>query len=190
MNNVLKIPSGVKVWLISDTHFNHANVIRYSHRPFVDIPEMNATMVSRWQALVSPEDVVFHLGDMFMGAWVEAEPILKQLPGRKHLILGNHDGMIRKQAVLQAYFEGIHEILEVKHVGATAVLCHFPLRSWNGMHYNVWNLHGHCHGTLAPIGKQLDVGVDAVGGYEPVSWSWVAEYMAGRAFERTDHHGA
>ncbi len=187
----LKIPSATKVFLISDTHFNHANIMlpSYSCRPFTSIPEMNAAMIANWQAAVGPEDVVIHLGDFFMGKSSEAEPILRQLTGRKVLIYGNHDKMIRNQVPLQNYFESIHEMVEVKHRGSTAVCCHFPLRSWNGMHYNTWNLHGHCHGTLAPIGKQLDVGVDSVGGFVPVSWDWVAEYMAGRQFERTDHHG-
>ena len=34
------------------------------------------------------------------------------------------------------------------------------MRVWNKSHYGSWELYGHSHGTLEPIGKQLDVGVD------------------------------
>lgn len=51
--------------------------------------------------------------------------------------------------------------------GTMLVLCHYPFRSWNGMHRGSLNLHGHSHGRLAPLKRQFDVGVDARG-FEPV----------------------
>lgn len=47
------------------------------------------------------------------------------------------------------------------------VLCHYPFRSWNGMHKGAVNLHGHSHGRLKPLLRQFDVGVD-VRDFRPV----------------------
>jgi calcineurin-like phosphoesterase family protein len=54
--------------------------------------------------------------------------------------------------------------------GVQLVLCHYPFRSWNGMHRGAVNLHGHSHGRLKPLARQHDVGVDARG-YRPVMLS-------------------
>ena len=40
------------------------------------------------------------------------------------------------------------------------VLCHYPFRTWNRMGRGVVNLHGHSHGKLARMTRQIDVGVD------------------------------
>lgn len=33
------------VWVTSDTHFSHKNIIEYCNRPFKDIYHMNETLV-------------------------------------------------------------------------------------------------------------------------------------------------
>lgn len=81
----------MKYFIISDTHFNHANIIKYCNRPFKDVEEMNKTMIKNWNETVSGKDVVLHLGDVALGNKEEAKKILKQLNGRKILIKGNHD---------------------------------------------------------------------------------------------------
>jgi calcineurin-like phosphoesterase family protein len=56
-----------KVFFTSDTHFNHANIISYCSRPFSSADEMNREIIARWNAVVGPEDTVYHLGDFAMG---------------------------------------------------------------------------------------------------------------------------
>ena len=57
-----------KVFLISDTHFSHSNVIRYENRPFRDADEMDKHMIEKWNEVVSENDLVFHLGDVVIGS--------------------------------------------------------------------------------------------------------------------------
>ena len=65
--------------------------------------------------------------------------------------------------------------VEIALDGVALVLCHYPFRSWNGMHRGAVNLHGHSHGRLKPLPRQFDVGVD-VRDYRPVT---LAQLQAG-----------
>lgn len=74
-------------YVISDTHFNHDNMPTYCKRP-VNFTEI---LIKRWQEVVKPEDLVIHLGDVAIGNRRHVKDILAELPGRKVLVLGNHD---------------------------------------------------------------------------------------------------
>ncbi len=80
-----------KTFIIADTHFGHKNVIEFENRPFSNTDEMDKYMIAKWNEVVSENDVIFHLGDVFIGSAKYANEILPQLNGRKILILGNHD---------------------------------------------------------------------------------------------------
>ena len=60
----------------ADTHFNHANIIRYCRRPFGSVREMNEALVSNWNRVVAEDDVVYHLGDFGFGGRRGLLPIL------------------------------------------------------------------------------------------------------------------
>lgn len=81
----------VRDFYISDWHYGHANVIAFDNRPFKSLLEMDEALVDRWNAVVSPGDTVYVLGDMFWCKAQDAIPILRSLKGQKFLIKGNHD---------------------------------------------------------------------------------------------------
>ena len=81
----------MKVFIISDTHFNHANIIKYCNRPFKDTKEMDEMMIKNWNETVSNKDIVLHLGDFGLGKKEYIASIVKRLNGKKILIMGNHD---------------------------------------------------------------------------------------------------
>jgi calcineurin-like phosphoesterase family protein len=83
----------VTTFFTSDTHFNHANILKYCPgRKYASIDAMNRDFIERWNARVLPWDIVWHLGDFALGSQEDAAAIFKALNGfEKHLILGNHD---------------------------------------------------------------------------------------------------
>lgn len=57
----------MSLFLTSDTHFGHRNIIGYCNQPFTDVTEMDAALVDRWNDLVRPTDEIWLLGDVAMG---------------------------------------------------------------------------------------------------------------------------
>lgn len=53
-----------KYFFTSDFHFGHKNIIRYDNRPFLSVEEMDAEIVRRWNAKVSPDDIVYILATL------------------------------------------------------------------------------------------------------------------------------
>ena len=58
-----KYNDGSKIFFTSDTHFDHANIIKFCDRPFKDVEEMNWKLIKNWNDKVPQDGLVFHLGD-------------------------------------------------------------------------------------------------------------------------------
>ena len=169
----------MNLFFTADSHFGHANIIKYCNRPYESTHEMNKDLINRWNSVVGDKDIIYHLGDFSMSG--KAGGIIDRLKGRIYLIRGNHDsrGNIKK---IKHRLEDIYDLKRITHNGVKIVLCHYAMRVWNGSHKGVIQLYGHSHGTCPPIGKQMDVGVDAVGAYgfepyTPLSFEQIVEYM-------------
>lgn len=183
-------------WFTSDPHFWHGNMIhKHKTRQFENVFEMNKTLIERFNECVKPEDSAYILGDVSFGSPGRTHEILKQLNGKKYLILGNHDKMFRKKEELQLYFEWVKEAAYVeihdretnKHQGI--YLHHYACKVWPKRHYGSWNLYGHSHGSLPddPDSLQMDVGVDC-NDYRPFSFEEIKEVMKKKKNKPVDHH--
>ena len=88
-----------RLFVISDTHFCHANIIKYCNRPFENADLMNKVLIENWNNVVNKDDVVLHLGDITAGAGKlkdqRTQEIISQLNGKKIFVRGNHDNGIR-----------------------------------------------------------------------------------------------
>ena len=154
-----------KIWFTADTHFRHANVIKYCKRPFASADDMDAHMIEAWNAVVGKNDLVFHLGDFA----ISRDPrtvrrIFSQLNGSKHLTPGNHDAA----ATLALPWAKTDQIQFKTVDGLQIVMSHYAMRVWPGQHYGAIQLYGHSHGNLAATRNSIDVGVDCWG-FAPVS---------------------
>lgn len=131
------------VFLVSDTHFGHAGVCRFTHedtgvkiRPWTDPNEMDEDMVRMWNETVRPTDKVYHLGDVVINR--KALGILRRLNGDKVLIRGNHD-IFRDDEYRQHFRE-----LRAYHVMNGMILSHIPIHPESLGRFGV-NIHGHLH---------------------------------------------
>ena len=165
----------------SDHHFGHGGARGLFKRPFASTAEMDAAMVARWNRVVGPGDQVWHLGDFAVRqSAARVGELLAALPGDKHLITGNNDGPATTGA---AGWTSVQPYAELEVDGTFLVLCHYPLRSWHRMARGALNLHGHSHGRLTPLPRQLDVGVD-VFDFCPITLAGIRAHLQARGKRR------
>lgn len=175
---MIRIENPDKVFFVSDTHFNHSNIIKYCDRPYKDKYEMDEALIYNWNEVVPEDGVVFHLGDFkWSGSW---NTTLDRLNGKIHLIKGNHD---YEAARFINRFESIQEQLTIEIGDSIVKLNHFPYLCFPSQYIQ---LFGHIHlstrrnegydfersNLLQP--NQYDVGVD-LNNYKPISWKKVYE---------------
>lgn len=165
------------IWVTSDTHFSHHNIIKYCDRPFLSVEGMNEVLIDNWNSKVKPNDTVWHLGDFGFGPVESLQRIFDQLNGHKNLIIGNHD----KEGVKISGWEIVTPYFELVAHNLFVVMCHYPLAQWNRFYHGSIHLHGHCHGRFNKYNtetvKRLDVGVDCFD-YIPVSLFEIKKFMA------------
>ena len=154
------------VFFTSDQHFGHFNIIRLCSRPFGTVEEMDEALLSKWNAKVKADDIVYILGDLFCRA-AKVEPILKALNGRKHLTVGNHDHTWMKGVATSDYFASVQTLKEVEIDGRVLTLCHYPMLSYPQARRG-YMVYGHIHNNvrddywplIARRSRMLNVGVD------------------------------
>ena len=173
---------GAKVFFTSDTHFTHANIIRFCSRPFKNVEEMDETMIANWNRVVGENDIVFHLGDFCMGGSAKWTNVLNRLNGKIYLIIGNHDMKNLKQSCSDR-FEKVAMQMYIEVDKQKIYLNHCPFLCYGGAYRDTWQLFGHVHtnknntGIDAPrlemlFPTQYDVGVDN-NNFTPVSFEQV-----------------
>lgn len=168
------------IWLISDTHFGHENILGFRHggadgplirgSRFSSVEEMDETMVDNWNSVVKPGDKVYHLGDVFFGPKDDFIKKFKRLNGQKRLILGNHD---------DAKFFAKHELFAKIDVWRMfpdhgLLLTHVPVHDsimYEGRFRNFpgvpLNVHGHIHQNPSPTENHKCVCVEQID-YTPI----------------------
>lgn len=160
-------------FFIADTHFGHANIIKYSNRPFNSVEEMDEILIQNWNSIITKNDTVYHLGDF---SFAGIDLYRRRLNGHINFIKGSHDreGTVVWPRILDI---NIPELKDEYGNQRLIVLCHYAMRSWPLSHYASWHLFGHHHGRLEPYGLSFDVGVDT-NNYFPYSLEEVEKKMA------------
>ena len=162
-----------EVWFISDTHFNHAKIIEYCNRPFDTADEMNEALIENWNSVVKVGDLVYHLGDVFIGNAPEFNKIWPKLNGSKRLILGNHDD--GKYLSNGGYFQKVQmwrmwndRPLIFSHA-PLMINEHLPRRLYNeGGEFIGMNVHGHIHDADNPSEYHMNISVERIN-YTPIN---------------------
>jgi len=142
------------VFLVSDTHFGHAGVCRFTRndgvtklRPWDSAEEMDEAMVKAWNERVKPTDKIYHLGDVVINR--RALSIMSRLNGDKVLIRGNHD--IFKDEDYRAHFRE----LRAYHVMNGLILSHIPVHEASLGRFGC-SIHGHLHANRVMKARGVD----------------------------------
>jgi calcineurin-like phosphoesterase family protein len=152
----------------ADPHFGHASILRFCSRPFRDVAEMDAHILSAYQAVMRAKDDLWIIGDFAFAKIDEAtrlEALLAAIPGRKHLIKGNHD---KPWMTTLSGWHSVHDLIEVKEGGYRLTLCHYPMVTFPGARHQAVQLFGHVHQNWKGSRNSVNVGVD-VWGFRPVT---------------------
>lgn len=178
----------MSTFITSDTHWNHANIIKYCERPFNDIPHMNEMLIKNWNEVVQPGDTVIHAGDFAMGDKTQIPIIKSRLNGKIILIAGNHDYRHNGKLldpIADAGFEAIHTELTTTIEGVKVWIRHEPLMEFVPRDDAQYHICGHVHNSWNRKGAILNAGVD-VNNYRPVT---IHQLIANVETEGKSHRG-
>lgn len=155
-----------RVFITSDHHFFHKNVITYEARPFEDVEHMNKKLINNWNKVISKNDKVFHLGDFSFANKEKTKEIVSKLNGYKILIMGNHDKSRKPSFYLECGFNEVYKwpIIYCQWY----ILSHEPVYLEKNSPYI--NIHGHVHSKKYEGTSHINVCVENTE-YYPVLFS-------------------
>ena len=135
------------IYFTSDLHLGHDRDFVWGARGFENLEAMETAIVERFNSIATDNDDVYLLGDSMLGDLEHSFSILKQLNGKKHFIIGNHDtsNRIKKYAELTEFPILYADVIKYKK--RQLYLSHYPTEVSNGPECQVINLYGHTHQT-------------------------------------------
>lgn len=163
------------VWVTSDNHFGHINILKYENRleklGVNNVDEHDNELIRRWNLVVGKNDLVIILGDFSFKSAKDTNKLLQQLNGDKVLIRGNHDIFLDDKAFDKSLFKAVYDYKETKYKGQEIALMHYPIMDFKHQNKEIKPavlLFGHIHSFKMLIPKHsYNVGVD-VNNYYPV----------------------
>ncbi len=163
--NLINIGDYEDVWVWGDTHFRHANIIKYCDRPFKDVDDMNQRLIANHNKLVKPNDLVIWVGDVAFANDTTANEYLAQMPGDRILIVGNHD--VHKKRIKRLDFNEIYSLYTIDDPVCPLVFTHYTMENaplpWINVHGHVHNKSYYMEDSL----QHINVGVEVLD-YTPI----------------------
>jgi len=192
-----------KLFVTSDTHFNHNQEFIYKKRGYSSPEEMNEDMINIINSIVGEDGILLHLGDFCLNTTKEQyQDILSRLKIKEIWMLwGNHNNPIQKsyggtREQVCASNQGIF-IRYLNHYftfrkGRKIFVCfHFPVQTWDGVNQGSMHLCGHSHGDNIisrpedKTRKILDCGWDIHS--KPLTMQEIESIMASKKLEPLHH---
>lgn len=150
------------IWVWSDQHLGHSNIIKYCNRPYPTAEAMNHCLLGNYLNVVKPNDIVIFCGDVGFMSENKINEQLDQMPGYKIHIVGNHD-LHRSGKLYDLNFDERHLCMTVDVVDHDVeyqlLFMHYPLNPAN-VPSGCVVVHGHIHDSLIPGNKHINVSVE------------------------------
>lgn len=164
------------IFVTADLHFGHNAILKYENRPFADTDIMDKKLIENWNSVVGKNDKTFVLGDVSFHNKETTEHIIKQLNGRKILIMGNHDKNRSINWWMDCGFDEVyrHPIIYENFT----VMSHEPPEYYNDATPFIY-LYGHVHSSemYRTCTKQTACACVERWNYKPVLLSKVYDLM-------------
>ena len=173
---MIKLDKLDNIFLTSDSHFGHENIIKYTNRPYNTIKEMDLDLIYKWNSATNEDSIIFHHGDFTLGDWETAQNYFSQLNGTIYILAldWHHDKRWLKNTQIggtslngKIHYLPPIEVLELPikteaGYSRKITMSHYPLQSWEGSFYEQWHTYGHIHSKAKDRGlvNSIDVGVD------------------------------
>lgn len=158
------------VFHISDTHFGHESILRFTKRGkyFSTADQMDKHLIEQWNSIVPERNAtVIHYGDFCFKDKKYTQHILNQLNGRIILLKGNHDNpnyFDNHPKIMNFVYELLLKVKLPNKENRRLIYCsHAPLWEWHQMYAGAYHVYGHLHGNnKLPFFNTLDVGIDSL----------------------------
>lgn len=153
-------------WFTSDQHINDKNILQYQYDRTEIFGKTNKTIIQNLiksqNCQVEPDHIVYMLGDFIVAEnFNEFIKILNKLNGKIHLLLGNHDTLLKNIKVnLPNKLVIYNDILPLTlNNGYEIYMFHYPLLEQpNYYNSNTYHLYGHTHGRrFHPDKRALEI---------------------------------
>jgi calcineurin-like phosphoesterase family protein len=129
----------MKIWLTTDTHFGHKQMLEYCGRP----EDFSEILLKNLLSTVKQDDILIHLGDICIGNDVMWHEKLMEIKGKHWLVKGNHDSKSNTW-YLEHGWDMVCEQFSDRYFGKRILFSHKPV-AWDG-EYEI-NIHGHFHNS-------------------------------------------
>ncbi len=188
------------VWLTSDTHYSHKNIVRgvttwdvkdhggiHSLRDFDTVEQMNNVLIDGINNNVGENDILIHCGDVAFSGIGQYYEFLQRVKCKNFVHLrGNH--------CHQKEHEGLRDIGYYQFKGFKFVAMHYPALVWHQSHKDARLAFGHVHDSNPGVGRSQDVGVDVAkrlyGEYRPFNWTEFRDLTNNKKAYLESHHNS
>jgi calcineurin-like phosphoesterase family protein len=171
-----ELPFKFPGYVIGDTHFLHERLAQEYEPSRMALDNHNEVMIERWNEVVSPKDILLHLGDLCLGKKDDFPTIAQRLPGQKYLIRGNHDRRSRPWY----YEQGFTSVPEfwMDYKGYRILFSHRP-DSVSVTYPKHLNVHGHVHSKTLEDRRLINLSAEAID-FRPI---WITDILDERIGE-------
>lgn len=143
----------------ADNHWRHANILKYCPtREYKTIEEHDRINTENWNETVGKDDDIYVLGDWAFSDIATIKQINKNLSGKKHLIIGNHDRHSWSDYI-RSGFSTVqrYQFINIPEVGPVG-LAHDPSACITDR--TIPWLVGHMHQQFVRMFNCINVGID------------------------------
>lgn len=152
------------IWVCADLHLQHKNIINLCRKEFNSVEMHDKYVIEQYNSVVGQDDLVYILGDIGFTPKDSLAKLVRQLKGRKILIIGNHDRLKDNDYISMGFIQVIrHPIFYNNNI----ILSHIPVQECLNSPYTI-NVHGHLHGDDLNLKNFFNVNVE-LNDYKPIN---------------------